>query len=127
MSGPAKRRYLKSHEWIETGKEIAAIGISDHAQSELSDVVYVELPEVGREVTAGEEIAVVESVKAASDIYAPVDGEVVEVNEAASADPTLINSDPYGEGWLFKLKVKDATALEGLMSPEDYEKSIGEG
>lgn len=125
MSGPEQVRYLESHEWIENGKDIAAVGISDHAQSELSDVVYVELPEVGRTVAAGEEVAVVESVKAASDIYAPVAGEIVEVNEAASGDPTLINTDPFGEGWLFKLKVADPAAVEGLMTPEAYAQSIG--
>ncbi len=125
MSAPEHLKFLESHEWIETGKDIAAVGISDHAQSELSDVVYVELPEVGREVAAGEEVAVVESVKAASDIYAPVAGEIAEVNEAVVEDPTLINSDAFGGGWLFKIKMKEAAELESLLSPADYEGMIG--
>lgn len=124
MSAPDHLKFLSSHEWIESGKEPAAVGISEHAQNELSDVVYVELPEVGRQVTAGEEVAVVESVKAASDIYAPAAGEVAEVNEAVTADPTLINSDPYGAGWLFKIRVSDPGELDGLLSVSDYEKSI---
>lgn len=126
MSAPEHLKFLSSHEWIESGKDVAAIGISDHAQNELSDVVYVELPEIGRSVTAGEEVAVVESVKAASDIYAPVAGEVVEVNEAAVADPTLINSDPFGGGWLFKLRPSEPSDFDALLSPSDYAKSIGE-
>ena len=125
MSAPEHLKFLNSHEWIESGKDVAAVGISDHAQNELSDVVYVELPEVGREVSAGEEVAVVESVKAASDIYAPVSGEVVEVNENAVADPTPVNSAPYEGGWLFKLRVKDAGELDSLLNASDYEKSIG--
>lgn len=125
MSAPEHLRFLESHEWIESGKDIAAVGISDHAQNELSDVVYVELPEVGREVNAGEEVAVVESVKAASDIYAPVAGEVVEVNEALNDDPTLINNEPYAGGWLFKLKVSDSAAVNALKSAADYESSVG--
>ena len=124
MSAPAHLKFLPSHEWVETGQDIAAVGISDHAQSELSDVVYVELPEVGREVEAGETIAVVESVKAASDIYAPVSGVVVEVNEDLGGAPEVINSAAYTDGWLFKVQLKDPGELEALLSAADYEKSI---
>ena len=125
MSIPSHLRFLDSHEWIETGHEILAVGISDHAQSELSDVVYVELPEVGRQLTAGEAVAVVESVKAASDIYAPISGEVVEINEALDAEPGTINNDAYGAGWLFKVKPSDPAELDQLLSPEDYERQLG--
>ncbi|MFT5191446.1 MAG: glycine cleavage system H protein [Verrucomicrobiales bacterium] len=125
MSAPAHLKFLTSHEWVESGQDIAAVGISDHAQSELSDVVYVELPEIGREVAAGEAVAVVESVKAASDIYAPVSGEIVEVNEALNEAPEVINSAAYTDGWLFKLRLKDPAELEELLNAEDYEKSIG--
>ena len=125
MSAPKNLKFLDSHEWIETDNETPAVGISDHAQSELSDVVYVELPEVGRVLAAGEAAAVVESVKAASDIYAPVAGEVVEVNEALTAEPGTINTDAFGDGWLFKLKPSNPSELEKLLTAEDYEKSLG--
>ena len=122
---PDHLKFLESHEWIETGKDTLAVGISDHAQSELSDVVYVELPEIGRVLAAGEAAAVVESVKAASDIYAPISGEVVEVNEPLVAEPGTVNTDAYGEGWLFKVKPSDPAELEKLLSPADYESSLG--
>ena len=125
MSAPKNLKFLDSHEWIETDNETPAVGISDHAQSELSDVVYVELPEVGRVLAAGEAAAVVESVKAASDIYAPVAGEVVEVNEALTAEPGTINTDAFGDGWLFKLKPSNPSEFEKLLTAEDYEKSLG--
>ena len=125
MSAPKNLKFLDSHEWIETDNETPAVGISDHAQSEHSDVVYVELPEVGRVLAAGEAAAVVESVKAASDIYAPVAGEVVEVNEALTAEPGTINTDAFGDGWLFKLKPSNPSELEKLLTAEDYEKSLG--
>ena len=125
MSLPKNLRFLDSHEWIETDKEAPAVGISDHAQSELSDVVYVELPEVGRILEAGEAAAVVESVKAASDIYAPIGGEVIEVNEDLTAEPGTINTDAFGDGWLFKLKPSDLSELDKLLTAADYEKSLG--
>ncbi len=125
MSSPESQRYAESHEWIDAEGEIAAVGVSDHAQSELSDVVYVELPEVGREVAAGDAVAVVESVKAASDIYAPVSGEIVEVNDALNDDPSKINSDAHGEGWLFKIRLTDAAQRDALMAYDAYQKSIG--
>jgi glycine cleavage system H protein len=125
MNVPDQLKYAESHEWLEEGAEGARVGISDHAQSELSDVVYVELPEVGRLVAAKEAVAVVESVKAASDIYSPVGGEIVEVNEKVEADPSLINSDPYGEGWLFKIRVEEGADLGGLFDASGYEGLIG--
>jgi glycine cleavage system H protein len=124
MNTPADLRYASSHEWIRLEGEIATVGISDHAQEELTDVVFVELPALGRAVDAGDPTAVVESVKAASDIYAPIGGEVVEVNPEVEADPSLVNTDPYGKGWIFKLKVKDATQAAALMDAAAYAVSI---
>lgn len=125
MNVPDDLRFNKSHEWVRLEDDIATIGISDHAQEELTDVVFVELPPVGKEVDAGDPTAVVESVKAASDIYAPIAGEVVEANEAVEADPSLVNSDPYGSGWIFKIKVKDAAQVESLMDAETYRGMLG--
>ena len=125
MKVPDDLRYNRSHEWIRLEGDTATVGISDHAQEELTDVVFVELPELGRAVDAGDPTAVVESVKAASDIYAPVSGEVVEVNDAVEGDPSLVNTDPYGAGWIFKLKVKDAAQVEGLMDAAAYTSMIG--
>lgn len=120
MTIPDNVRFLASHEWIEAGKEIAALGISDHAQAELSDVVYVELPETGTTVAAGDAIAVVESVKAASDIYAPAGGEIVEVNSALEEEPGRVNSDPFGDGWICKIRLSDPGELENLLTGEQY-------
>ena len=124
MHTPADLRYASSHEWIRLDGEIATVGISDHAQEELTDVVFVELPATGKSVDAGDPTAVVESVKAASDIYAPVSGEVVEVNPDVEADPSLVNTDPYGKGWIFKLKVKDASHVTKLMDAAAYQDHI---
>jgi glycine cleavage system H protein len=124
MNTPADLRYASSHEWVRLEGEIATVGISDHAQEELTDVVFVELPALSRAVDAGDPTAVVESVKAASDIYAPIGGEVVEVNPAVEADPSLVNTDPYGKGWIFKLRVKDATQTAALMDATAYAASI---
>lgn len=124
MSQPENLKFAESHEWITTGEETATVGISHHAQEELSDIVYVELPEVGRQVKKGESIAVVESVKAASDIYAPASGEITEINPALDADPAKVNADAFGEGWLFKIKLTDASELESLLSPEAYTAQI---
>ena len=112
--------YTEEHEWIRVEGDQATVGITDFAQGQLGDIVFVELPEAGRQVTKGGEAAVVESVKAASDVYAPVDGEVVEPNEALSDDPSLANSDPEGEGWFFKLRLADRRQLEGLMDADSY-------
>ena len=125
MKVPEDLRYHQSHEWVRLEGDTATIGVTDHAQEELTDVVFVELPEIGRTVDAGDPTAVVESVKAASDIYSPVAGEVVEVNDAVEADPALVNTDPYGEGWIYKLKVKDASQVEGLMDAAAYRAMIG--
>ena len=125
MNVPTDLRYCKSHEWVRLEGDVATVGISDHAQHELTDVVFVELPTLGREVDLGDPTAVVESVKAASDIYAPIGGEVVEANPEVEADPSLVNTDPYGKGWIFKLKVKDATSVDSLMDSAAYEAHIG--
>src|SRR5437660_8861527 len=117
--------YTESHEWIEREGENIRVGITDHAQSELTDVVYVELPKLERQVNAKEPIAVVESVKAASDIYAPVKGTVVEANKALEANPALINTDPYGEGWIFVLKIDNPDDLKNLKDAAAYKQQIG--
>ncbi|MCX8495246.1 MAG: glycine cleavage system protein GcvH [Akkermansiaceae bacterium] len=125
MNTPSNLRFAASHEWVRLDGDIATVGISDHAQAELTDVVFVELPAMGRSVDAGDPTAVVESVKAASDIYAPIGGEVVEVNPEVEADPSLVNTDPYGKGWIFKLQVKSAADVDGLMDAPAYEALIG--
>ena len=122
MNVPEDLRYAVSHEWLRTD---GTVGITDHAQHELTDVVFVDLPEIGKEFDAGQVACVVESVKAASDIYAPVAGKVVAVNEAVRSNPALVNTAPYTEGWLFKLEPKDPTAREALKSPADYSAQIG--
>lgn len=113
-------KYSKDHEWVRVEADIATVGISDYAQDQLGDVVYVELPEVGRTVAQNEEAAVVESVKAASEVYAPVSGEVVEVNQALEDDPALVNGDPTGEGWFLKLRLSAPGELDGLMDEAAY-------
>jgi glycine cleavage system H protein len=112
--------YTEEHEWIRVEGDEATVGITDFAQGQLGDIVFVELPEAGRQVTKGGEAAVVESVKAASDVYAPVDGEVVEPNPALGDDPSLVNSDPEGEGWFFRLRLADRSQLDGLMDSDSY-------
>jgi glycine cleavage system H protein len=121
---PGDLRYAKSHEWVRVNGDTADVGISDHAQRELTDVVFVELPAVGRRLKAGESCAVVESVKTASDIYAPVSGEVVAANPQLAQHPELVNSAPYGDGWFFKIKLADPGELERLLSSENYLKQI---
>ena len=123
---PAELKYAKSHEWVRNSGGVATIGITDHAQHELTDVVFVELPEAGRKVKAGEACAVVESVKTASDIYAPASGEVVEVNKVLPDNPALVNTEPYGAGWFYKIKLNDPTELSQLLSPESYQAQIGQ-
>jgi glycine cleavage system H protein len=113
-------RFTKDHEWIRLEGDIATVGITDHAQNALGDVVFVDLPEAGREVSEGEAIAVVESVKAASDVYAPIAGRVVEANAALTENPALVNSAPTGEGWFFKLEGVNAAAVEALMDETAY-------
>jgi len=121
---PTDLKYAKSHEWVRVSGDTATVGITDHAQHELTDVVFVELPEVGRKVKAGEACAVVESVKTASDIYSPVSGEVVEVNKPVVDDPALVNREPFAGGWFFKLKLANPGELGALMTPESYQAQI---
>ncbi len=121
---PENLRYRDSHEWIDPALDPAPVGITDHAQHELTDVVFVDLPQVGRKVTAGEQVAVIESVKAASDIYSPVSGEITEVNEALANEPATVNTDPYLGGWLFKIKIANPSEIDGLMTPEAYRAHI---
>ena len=121
---PADLKYAKSHEWVRVEGETATIGITDHAQHELTDVVFVELPEVGSRLNAGEACAVVESVKTASDIYAPVSGEVVAINKPVVDDPALVNREPFTGGWFFKVKLANAGELGGLLAPESYKAQI---
>ena len=117
-------KFTTSHEWVRLEGDVATVGITDHAQTALGDVVFVELPEVGREVGANEACAVVESVKAASDVYAPVAGRVVEANGRLSEDPGLVNRDPTGEGWFYKLEIADAAALDELMDEAGYQRFV---
>ncbi len=120
LATPTDLKYARSDEWVRLEGDIATIGISDFAQDQLNDIVFVELPEVGATLTSGTNFGVVESVKAASDVYAPVSGTVTEINAALQDEPELINSDPYGRGWLVKLNVSDTSALDALMDAEAY-------
>ncbi len=121
MAKPESSRYMKSHEWAADEGGAIAVGVSDHAQKEISDVVFVELPKVGRKVKQGEAVAVIESVKAAFDIYAPVSGEIAAVNEAVVKDPALVNRAPHTDGWLFKVKGAQAAELQKLMDWKSYQ------
>lgn len=125
MSVPENFKYTADHEWVLVEGDVATVGITDHAQEELTDIVFVELPEIGRECDAEEAIAVVESVKAASDIYAPVSGEVVGANEDLESDPSLVNTDPHAGGWIFKIKLSDPSQIDGLMDAAAYSAHIG--
>ncbi|HPY30549.1 MAG TPA: glycine cleavage system protein GcvH [Verrucomicrobiota bacterium] len=122
---PAELKYAKSHEWVQVSGDLAIVGITDHAQHELTDIVFVELPAVGRTLAAGEACAVVESVKTASDIYAPVSGEVVEVNSALGDDPGLVNREPFGAGWFFKIKPTQPAEMDALLTAAQYAAQIG--
>lgn len=122
---PADLKYVVSHEWLKLEDDgIITVGITDHAQDLLGDVVFVELPEVGREVSADEEIAVVESVKAASDVYAPIAGEIVEINDELVDSPELANEDPYGKAWFFKIKPANVADYDDLLSDEEYQSAL---
>ena len=116
--------FTREHEWLRVEDDVATIGISDHAQEALGDIVFAEVPEAGRKVSKGQEAAVVEFVKAASDVYAPVSGEVVEGNQALADDPSVVNTDPEGEGWFFKVRLDDPGELEGLMDEAAYREWI---
>jgi len=122
---PADLKYAKSHEWVRVSGDVATVGITDHAQHELTDVVFVELPAVGRKVKAGEACAVVESVKTASDIYSPVSGDITEINKAAVDNPALVNTEPYKNGWSFKIKPSNPAEVGSLMAPEQYGSQVG--
>ena len=119
-------RFTRDHEWVRLDGDLAVVGITDYAQSQLGDVVYVELPEIGHRVEKGKEAAVVESVKAASEVYAPVSGEIAEINEALTADPAKVNADPMGEGWFVKLRFEDAEELDDLMDEAAYMSFVAE-
>ena len=127
MANPDECRFTQTHEWVAVNGGTAVVGISDHAQHEITDVVFVELPRKGRQVKKGEPCAVVESVKAAFDIYAPVSGEIVEVNEAVVGEPALVNQSPYDRGWFFKLKPADPAEASSLMTHGDYQKHVKSG
>jgi glycine cleavage system H protein len=122
---PGDVKHAKTHEWVRVRGALATVGISDHAQQELTDVVFVELPAVGRQLQAGAACAVVESVKTASDIYSPVSGEVTAVNPQLAQRPELVNRDPYGAGWFFEVKLSQPAELDGLLAPADYSREIG--
>ncbi len=122
---PEQLKYAKTHEWVRVEGDTAWVGITDHAQAELTELVFVELPEVGRTVSAGQPCAVVESVKTASDIYAPLSGEVIEVNQALTDDPGKVNADAFGEGWFFKVRMSAPSELDGLMDAASYQSQIG--
>jgi glycine cleavage system H protein len=125
---PAELKYVDSHEWARLEDDgTVVVGITDHAQEALGDIVYIELPEVGTETDAGAEIAVVESVKAASDIYSPVCGEIVALNEELEDSPETVNHSPYGDGWLFRVKIEDPEQLDSLMTADDYQAMVDEG
>ena len=127
MSVPENLSYSESHEWVRNdGDGVVTVGITDFAEEKMTELVYVELPETDSEVAAGDELAVVESVKSASDIYSPVSGVVVDANSALENEPTLVNSDPYGDGWLFRIRVSDSTALDAMMDTAAYTKLISE-
>ena len=123
---PSDLRYASSHEWVRVSGDTATVGITDHAQQELTDVVFVELPAVGGQVKAGEPCAVVESVKTASDMYSPVSGQIVQVNQGVVDNPALVNSEPYGSGWFYKIKLSNPAELNNLLSPEGYAAQIGQ-
>jgi glycine cleavage system H protein len=124
---PSELKYATSHEWVRNeGESTVTVGITEHAQELLGDMVFVELPDVGDTISTGDDVAVAESVKAASDIYAPISGEVIEVNEELEDSPELVNSDAYGDGWLFKVKLDDEAELDALLDAEGYANSIDE-
>ena len=121
---PSELRYLSSHEWVSVEDGVATIGITDHAQDAMGDLVFVETPEVGTELAAGDEAGVVESVKAASDIYTPVSGEVIEANEKLADEPEVVNSSPYGDGWMFKVRISDDSELTTMLTADEYQAQI---
>ncbi|MFZ3192294.1 MAG: glycine cleavage system protein GcvH [Moraxellaceae bacterium] len=125
MNHPSDLKYAATHEWARLDGDLIVTGITDHAQDALGDLVYVEMPEVGQHFIAGDQAGVVESVKTASDIHAPIEGEVVEINPLLEDDPELVNTDPYGDGWIYKIRPANPADLDDLMSAEQYEDSVG--
>jgi glycine cleavage system H protein len=124
MATPEDNRYAKSHEYVHLEGDVATIGITDYAQKELGDVVFVELPQVGSQLDAADELGSIESVKAVSELFAPVSGEVIEINEALADNPALVNTDPWGDGWMVRVRVSDATEVDELMTAEEYDEYI---
>jgi glycine cleavage system H protein len=123
---PSDLKYTRSHEWVRLAGDVATVGITDHAQHELTDIVFVELPEVGRQLKAGDACAVVESVKTASDIYSPLSGEIIETNHAVVDEPALVNREPHAAGWFFKIKLGNPAELNALLTSAAYQQQIGE-
>jgi glycine cleavage system H protein len=123
---PSELKFLSSHEWVSVDGDVATIGVSDHAQELLGDLVFVELPETGSTVSAGDSVAVIESVKAASDTYAPVSGEIIEVNEELEDSPERINDDPYGDGWMYRVKMDDPGEVDDLLDADSYMNAIAD-
>ena len=121
---PTDLKYASSHEWVRVEGDTAVIGISDHAQQELTDLAFIELPEVGAALSSGDACGVVESVKTASDIYAPVSGEVTEINDALESEPGIVNEDPYGDGWFYRIRLSNADEVGDLLTPEDYAEQV---
>ena len=126
MNVPTDLKYAASHEWIQMDGEIGTVGITEHAQAELTDIVYVELPKVGASFGAHDVFGTIEAVKAVSELFSPVAGEVVEVNDRLDREPSVVNSDPYGEGWMVRMRLRDAADREQLLGPDEYAKHIGQ-
>ena len=120
----SEKKYTKEHEWVEINGDTATVGITNHAQESLGDIVFIDLPTVGKEVKSNEELCVIESVKAASDIYAPIDGEVIEINNNLNDDASIVNQDPEKDGWIFKMKISDPSQYKNLMTLEEYLASL---
>ena len=120
----SEKKYTKEHEWVEINRDTATVGITNHAQESLGDIVFIDLPTVGKEVKSNEELCVIESVKAASDIYAPIDGEVIEINNNLNDDASIVNQDPEKDGWIFKMKISDPSQYNNLMTLEEYLASL---
>jgi len=126
MVNPADLKYTKEHEWVKVEGDVAVMGVTDFAQKQLTDIVFVELPETGKKVQQNKPCAVIESVKSVSDVFSPVSGEIIEVNERLKDNPEIINNDPYKEGWIAKIKIENKNELNSLMSVKDYEKFVNE-
>jgi len=126
MKAPEELKYTEEHEWVKVEGDIAIVGITDFAQNELSDIVYVELPEVGKNIKKGDVIATVEAVKTVADVYSPVSGEIIEVNEKLKDEPSIINNDPYGEGWIAKVKMENPEEINALLDHAAYKKLVEE-